>query len=215
MTEWVRLGVRIPKSLRDQFREDVKQRKGGVHNHLRQEVINALREYLHAAEGGDTHDRLRRLENRQMKMMDVLESLEGADTSSQDGKKKKISDLSTEVENKLSSVVDELEAKKNGSAPKIDEQLVERAIRDGAGVHSDPSIRQYKNLLIEDETIFPHPTKDDLVFTNSEDFVRASNALAKGAKLSQDDYDDLVDRYGEDWWRSQLNGDSDDREADA
>lgn len=64
MSDTVQPGTKIDKELWERFREDVERRKGGVRGHVRTELENALRDYIHG--GGPTpkefNARLQRIE---------------------------------------------------------------------------------------------------------------------------------------------------------
>lgn len=191
--ETVQPGTRIDKSVWEEFRQDVIERRGSVRGHLASEVENALQEYINASEGGDTHDRLTTIEQE---LRDVRTLLEEQDEN------KKRSSLSQTTESRLASIRDTIHDETDGS-PKVHEKVVEFAIREHAG-GSEPTIRRYKELLQNDNELFPHPSEDRRFFLDATDFVKATNALAKGSKISQQQYDEILADYGEDWWRSQL-----------
>lgn len=190
--ELTQTGVRFSKQLWQEFRQDVKARKGGVDGHLRNELETALREYMHATKGGDTHDRLRRMENQ----LDEV-----ATAVLEDGEKKKESHVSTETENKLRDIRKQIEDETDGS-PKVHTEVVELAIREHAG-SSAPTIRRYKDLLKQDKELFEHPENKRLFFRDSKDYVLAVNALRKGGKISAEEYSGIVNNHGEDWWLDQ------------
>lgn len=185
-------GVRVSESLWTEFRQDVLDRKGTVRGHLKSELETALREYINASDGGDTHDRLRRMEN---KLEDIDARL------SEQREKKKDSGVSSRVENKLRDVRDQIERETDGS-PKVHDEVVELAIRENAG-SSDPTLRKYKNLLKQDRELFEHPVNDSMWFTAPEDYVLAVNSMRKGGRIQKDTYNDILNRYGEGWWLSQ------------
>lgn len=187
------IGVEISAALWDEFRNDVQRRHGRIRGFLKSELEAALKEYINASEGGDTHDRLRRIEN-------TLERIE--ESFEAEGKKKKGRNVSTETENKLRAIREQIERESDGS-PKVHESVVEKAIRDTAG-SSSPTIRRYKELLKQDRELFDHPTKSMLYFRDGQEYVMATNALAKGGKLSQQKYDEIIGEYGREWWVQQL-----------
>jgi len=193
------IGVRVNESLWKEFREDVAERKGGVKGHLRTEVETALREYINASEGGDTHDRLTEIERK----------LEAVHTEVREmDEKKKDSGVSQTTEQRLNNISDQIEDETDGS-PKVHEEVVELAIRENAG-SSDPTIRRYKELLRQDEQLFNHPTNNALYFTDPTDYVMATNALRKGGQLDAGQYAEILDQYGEEWWLAQQEEQADD-----
>lgn len=186
------IGVKFDAQLWQAFREDVQARKGGIDGHLRVELEQALREYLNASEGGDTHDRLNRIEDR----LDTI-----ADALADEDKKKKDSEVTSRTEKKLNAIRQQIQEETDGS-PKVHEKVVELAIRDNAG-SSEPTIRRYKQLLKQDNDLFTHPTHESMYFRDPEEFVLAVNAMRKGGKITADTYGDVVAEYGEDWWLAQ------------
>lgn len=192
------IGVRFDEQLWKEFRTDVKARKGGVDGHLRTELEAALRQYLDGSDGGDLHDKVDRLDEK-------VETIAQAITDEE--KKKKDDSLSSRTENRLREIRNQISDETDGS-PKVHKEVVELAIRDNAG-GSEPTIRRYKKLLQQDRELFPHPDNDRMYFTEGEDFVKATNAMRKGNRIKPDRYDELLETYGEEWWRSQLDEDED------
>jgi hypothetical protein len=187
-------GVRLNESVWQQFRDDVRERKGVVQGHLKHELEQALKEYINASHGGDTHDRLTEIEAQLQELTDAI---------SEQPEKKKDSGISSVTEERLSDVRDEIDEKRSGQ-PKVHEDVVEMAIRNNAG-SSTPTIRRYKRLLKQDRVLYPHPTEGSLYFCEAEDFTRAVNSMVKGGKIKQKTYDELVDHYGSTWWEEQLS----------
>jgi len=194
------IGVRVDESLWQEFRDDVAERKGGVKGHLRSEVETALREYINASEGGDTHDRLTEIEGQ----LDELTAL-----VRESDEKKKDSGVSQTTEQRVNDIVEQIDDE-TGNSPKVHEEVVELAIRENAG-SSSPTIRRYKELLQQDEHLFEHPTNDRRYFTDAEDYVKATNALRKAGKLRAKPYSEIVNNYGEEWWLSQQEQQTDDQ----
>jgi ElaB/YqjD/DUF883 family membrane-anchored ribosome-binding protein len=192
------IGVRFDEQLWKEFRTDVKARKGGVDGHLRTELEAALRQYLDGSDGGDLHDKVDRLDEK-------VETI--AQAIADEEKKKKDDSLSSRTENRLREIRNQISDETDGS-PKVHKEVVELAIRDNAG-GSEPTIRRYKKLLQQDRELFPHPDNDRMYFTEGEDFVKATNAMRKGNRIKPDRYDELLETYGEEWWRSQLDEDED------
>lgn len=187
------IGVRVNAELWRSFRQDVQDRHGGIRGHLKHEVESALREYMDASHGGDVNDRLTRIESE-------LQTIRG--TLVEDEEKKERTDVSATVENRLDKIRETIEREADGS-PKVHEQVVELAIKQHAG-KSDPTLRQYKRLLTEEEDLFEHPKKDNLYYRDPTEFVLATNAMRKGNKISQSTYNDILDEHGEGWWIEQL-----------
>jgi len=182
----------IDKALLERFKADVKQRHGRVRGNYSSELENAIEAYLDASQGGDTNDRLTRMESQ-------LETIREAVVES-DAKKKKDSRGSV-TERRLNKIRETI-AEQSPNSAKAHNEVIEMAIRKHAG-SSAPTLRQYKRMLQQENALFPHPIKDNIYFRDSGDYVKAINAMTKGGKLAQETYDDIVERYGEDWWLEQ------------
>ena len=182
----------VDKALLERFKADVKQRHGRLRGNYSSELENAIEAYLDASNGGDTNDRLARIESE-------LETIRGAVVESDDKKKK---DSRGSVTNRRLNKIRETINEETAGSPKAHEEVVEMAIREHAG-SSAPTLRQYKRMLQQENALFPHPTKDSLYFRDPTDYVKAVNAMAKGGKVSQDTYDEILERYGEEWWLKQ------------
>ena len=185
------IGVEVKTALLEEFRQDVERRYGSTYGHMRTELQRAMRAYLEGSHGGDTVDRLRRIEEK-------IDRLDHA--SAENKQKKKDSGVSNVTEKRLGEITEQIEEETGGSN-KVHEEVVELAIRENAG-GSDPTIRRYKELLEQDEVIFKHPTKRRF-FTEAEDYVMAVNAMRKGGKIDKDVYSEILNDYGEEWWLAQ------------
>ena len=179
------IGVKVNKSLWQEFRSDVKARKGGIRGHLKTDLENALREYINASEGGDTHDRLAQIESDVQRILSTLEETE---------EKKKDSSVGKRVEDRLDSIKEYVENQSGGS-PVVGEKLIESAIAEIAG-SSEPTIRQYKGLLERDGWYNPHPMNDNRVFVDEDRWVNAVQVLRQDGDISQKRYQELVTGYG-------------------
>jgi len=64
VSDGVQPGTEVDRDLWERFREDVKRRKGGVRGHIRTELENALRAYIHGGEATpvEVNARLQRIE---------------------------------------------------------------------------------------------------------------------------------------------------------
>lgn len=187
-------GVRISESLWQEFREDIRQRRGGVRGHLRTELENAIRSYLEASKGGDINDRLQRIENQ-------MEELgEGVDTLLDDSERKKNKDsgVSSTVKNRLKSIRDEIE-REAGDADKVHVSVINKAIENHAGT-SRPTLDRYKEMLEQRHVAHEWPEGDSRTWwLDSEQFV---NVLTTNFPHKTADY---AQEYGEQWWESQLD----------
>jgi len=180
-------GTLIDKALWEQFRKDVKDRHGVVRGHLKHELENAIKEYINASEGGDTHDRLRRLENQIEDIHQFVES---------DRKKNKDSGVSETVKNRLQSIESQIQ-REIGDADKAHVSVVNKAIEDNAG-SSRPTLERYKEMLEQRHIGHEWPSEDsDTWWFNNEKFVKVVD--------NQFDYHTLSERYGQEWYDEMLD----------
>lgn len=182
----------VDAALLDRFKADVVNRHGRLRGNYSSELENALEAYLDASDGGDTNDRLARMEGE-------LETIREAVIENEPKKKK---DSHGSVTNRRLNKIRETIASETDGSPKAHAEVVEMAIRKHAG-SSAPTLRQYKRLLKQNNALFPHPTKDSLYFRDSSDYVKAVNAMTKGGKIAQNTYDEIIEQYGEEWWLEQ------------
>jgi len=185
-------GTMLNRSLWEEFRQDVKERHGIVRGHLRHELENAIREYINASEGGDTHDGLRRLENN---MEHVTRQV---DTLVDDSKKKKNKDsgVSQTVKNRLADIESQIQ-REIGDADKAHVSVVNKAIEDNAG-SSRPTLERYKEMLEQRHIAHEWPSDDsDTWWFDSEKFVRVVD--------QQFGYHEMTERYGSEWYDSMLD----------
>lgn len=185
----------IDEDLRDQFRADVEARFGTTRGHYRHEVENALREYLNATEGGDTHDRLRRLENAVEDIQDTL----GVIADGQHAQKEKTSEPSSTTLNRLDAIEEQIHREAGGSKS-VHESVINAAIEDHAG-GSGPTLRRYKRMLKERHRAFENPHEqadtwflDEEIFVHhvEDNFPHRNHDIA--AEYGRDWYEDVVDR---------------------
>jgi len=182
-------GTRVNENLWETFREDVKQRNGGVRGHLRHELETAIREYINASQGGDTHDRLRRLENN----VDEIAEQVGTLVDDSERKKNKDSGVSETVQNRLDAIESQIE-REIGDAKRAHVSVVNKAIEDNAG-SSRPTLERYKEMLEQRHIAHEWPSNEsDTWWFDNEHFVRVltSNFPERTGDFSE--------RYGPEFW---------------
>lgn len=184
-------GTQVNESLWTAFREDVKERRGGVRGHLRHELENAIREYIQASKGGDVNDRLRRLENNMEHTTELLESL----VDDSERKKKKDSGVSQTVQNRLKAIEEQIQ-REIGDADKAHVSVVNKAIEDNAG-SSRPTLDRYKEMLEQRHIAHEWPSEDsDTWWFDAEKFVRVVD--------KQFGYHELTEQFGKEWYDEML-----------
>jgi len=188
-------GVRVSESLWNEFREDIRDRRGGVRGHMRTELENALRSYLEASRGGDVTDRLRRIENK----LDELEGEGGTPSGDGTSKTKKDSSVSSTVANRVEAIEEQIEREAAG-AKKVHESVINAAIEDNAG-SSRPTLDRYKEMLEQRHIAHEWPAGGSRTWwLDSELFV---NVLDQNFPKQNNDF---AEKYGREWWREQLDG---------
>lgn len=190
------IGVKINSGLWSEFRDDVQRRHGAIRGHLKHEVENALREYINASEGGDTHDRLTNIEEE-------LAALRGEIAEIDETKKR--SGLSKTVENRLDAIKEEIHEESDG-APRVHEQVIEMAIKKHAG-QSKPTLRQYKKLLRDEDAAFEDPRPgNSYYFRSAPQFCAGVNQMYQDGEIEKTTYLELVEgEFTRDWWGEQVD----------
>jgi len=184
-------GVRIDKGVWEGFRQDVKDRHGVVRGNLRREVETALRQYTESANGGNSNDRLRRIENK------LDELAEGGAPPSDDSERKKNNDsgFSSTTKNRLEKIEARIE-REAGDAEKVHESVVNNAIEDIAG-SSRPTLERYHEMLEQRRIAMKWPIEDSkLWWLDERKFV---NVLGRNFN---ERYWEFKHEYGEEWWES-------------
>jgi len=193
--DMTQIGVEVKTSLLEEFRQDVERRYGSTYGHMRTELQRAMRAYLEGSHGGDTVDRLKRIEEK----IDRLDH-----GSAENSEKKKDSGIGTRVENRLEEIIETVENEADG-APRVHESVVEMAIQDIAG-YSDPTVRQYKKLLKERKAVFPDPrSSKNHYYVDAATYCQAVNEMVQDKEISQEKYLEVLEGdYNRDWWGQRI-----------
>jgi len=195
-------GAKVSNRLWDEFRADVKERRGTVRGHLGSELENAIREYIDASHGGDVNDRLRRLEQDMGNVQETLRDIHDG----QQAQKEKTSGPSATTLNRLDDINARIQ-QEAGDALKVHESVINAAIEDVAGA-SAPTLRRYKQMLKERHIAFENPSEtSDTWFVDEDVFV--SVVESNWPHRNQD----IAKLYGESWYddvRGRVIDDSDD-----
>jgi len=176
----------INEEVKERFVKNVEKRKGGTYGHLRTEVERALNEYINASQGGDTHDRLRRIENDIEEIKETVgkpQSEEGNDSVSKTTKRR-INKIMSDIQDRAEQL----------GSKRVTESDVEAAIENNAGV-SHKTIQRYKKLLQNQKEIFAHPTDSDVYF------IKATAFIAFVEQQPNEIADDILETYGVEWWQ--------------
>jgi hypothetical protein len=179
-------GTKVDAKLWQRFRDHVETTRGGVRGHLRSELETALREYMAAYEGGDTVDRLRRIEDRLDEVADAV-----AESDSDGG----TDSVSKTTENRIADIMADVQRRADElDTNRVRESDVEASIERNAGT-SYKTIQRYKRLLQNQRELFPDPLSDDVFYVNEVAFVlRVENAVPN------DEADEIRKTYGREWY---------------
>lgn len=198
--DYVRLPP-IPREVRKEFREMVKENYGGIRGFYRVEVEKAIREYMRANKGGDTHDRLKRIEDS----LEELAEDRGDSSEPSTAEKTKDSAVSSTTANRLEAIRGQI-ANQSGGTTIVHESIINKAIEDNAG-SSTPTIRRYKQMLKQRHHVFENPAPEmSNWFLDGEAFVEMveSNFPERTQEVAEE--------YGEEWYddiRDSLEDDGD------
>ena len=182
------IGVRVNKQLWNEFRQDVRDRRGGIRGHLKTEVNNALRSYIEGSKGGDLTDRVRRLEDNVEDIADGVGTL----LEDEERKNKKDSTVSATTKNRLQRIDDRIN-REAGDAVKVHESIVQNAIEDIAGT-SRPTLNRYQEMLESRHIAHQWPKGDSSAWwVDTDKFVKVLSTTHPEFSMA---YQEM---YG-DWW---------------
>lgn len=184
-------GVRVNEQLWKEFRQDVRDRHGRVKGHVGTELERAIREYINASKGGDTHDRLRRIEQR---LDELAENQASGSEQSSDGRTDSVSKT---TENRISEIMDDIRDRADElDTKRVRESDVEAAIERNAGT-SYKTIQRYKSLLQNQKEMFPHPMNEGVYFVNPQSFIAF---VEQNDQIGEATRNRLADEYSWSWW---------------
>jgi len=176
----------IDEEVKNEFKQYVKETHGGTRGHFRDEIETALREYMNAFDGGDTHDRLRRIES------DVEEI---KDTLSENGSDEERDSVSKRTENRIDEIMADIRRRADElGTSRVGESDIEAAIERNAGT-TYKTIRRYKKLLTNQRELFPHPENDDVYFIKPTAFI-----VFVENSVPSEQADEIMGAYGSGWW---------------
>jgi len=182
-------GVQVKKSLWERFRDDVESRRGTVHGNLSHELETAIQEYLNASQGGDTHDRLRRLEEQTEEILTHLDAEDDSDGGTDS--------VSKTTENRIADIMADIrERSEELGTSRVRESDVEAAIERNAGT-SYKTVRRYMKLLQNQREVFPDPNRDHVYFVRETPFIAY---IEQNDDVSDDLRERVASEYGWEWW---------------
>lgn len=197
------IGATVDSELWEQFREHVEEEHGTVRGNLSRELNQALKHYLEGSGGNTESEILGRLERIEAA---IAGEGGGAPLSPESGqKKKKTQDNMPVTERRKREIYQELQTKvaeKSGAKTHIPEEEFRAVVGSHAG-QSEPTVRQYKDLLRREDKIHPHPVKDGWLL-DSEEWVNMVHSLRNQGALSRDDYELFVEQFGTEEFQNTL-----------
>lgn len=186
----------IAESLRDEFREAVKEYHGGIRNYYRTEMENALEERIKVLRGEEssTSD----VSNKEL--LTRLDEMGG--TLSQIAAERAQPNSKSDVQRKVEAVstATRAEARQRGN-PFVDVEVVNREIRDIAGT-SPKTIKKYRTLLREQRELYPHPAKQRSAWYVEPEALIVSVERELSAGRVYQILDGSYYPYDEDWWET-------------
>jgi len=169
VSDGVQPGTEVDEDIWKAFREEVKRRRGGVRGHIRTELENALRDYIH---GGDTtpadiDQRLQRIEAA----VGAAGTDGGTDTFEQQEhthappETKPSANAPSEKKLRyLAECVRDNYGSGSGDVEEIPKASLREVVKDEYGFRSDTA-KRYVQQLIDHFGLVDHPTADPLVCT--------------------------------------------------
>lgn len=189
--------ARLPpfdKKLRDEFREHVKEKYGGIRGHYRREVERMVRDWLAQSDSTDLPPEMQQIQQELDDLRDQVETVS-------EGKTKKDS-ISETTKNRMRSINEQI-SRESGESNLVHESVINRAIEDHAG-SSEPTLRRYKEMLQSRKLAFKNPLPDtDTWFLDAEVFV---NHVEGHIHQLEDSLYEFEREYGEEWW-AEMSGD--------
>lgn len=200
MSDEVQPGVKIDEGLWREFRENVKERKGGVRGHLRTEVENAIREYIRT----DTTPTEQRIENR----LSRIEQAVGAATTdggthtvdepdhthaptddTLDEKPPANAPTDKKVQWLAQCVFDEA-GNSSGDLPQVSGYALRQIVKDEYGFRRDTA-KRYVDELIDYFEFVEHPKYDDQYCSPERHDVIVERIREKKREQADEQLDDL------------------------
>jgi len=176
VSDGVQPGTEVDRELWERFREDVKRRKGGVRGHIRTELENALRAYIHGGDATpvDVDARLQRIEAE----LGIAPADGGADTveTPQDThtrqpvpEEKPAANAATEKKVRwLAQRVREDRAIDPAEAAEVPPQLLRETVKEAYGFRRDTA-KRYVDRLADELGLSEHPDPNvDLLITDAK-----------------------------------------------
>jgi len=182
MSDTKRIGVEVDEKLWQEFREDVKQRKGRTSGVLASELENAIRQYIYTGENRDSADLLREIEERTRRIENRVGGVNGdggatpsepeththappettADVvtdkpASNAATDKKVAYLAAEVRDRVAGGRDK-------DFREVPADVLREVVKEEYGFRADTA-KRYVDRLREHFGLVEHPTADPLLVT--------------------------------------------------
>jgi hypothetical protein len=192
VSDSVQPGTEVDAAVWDQFREEVKRRRGGTRGHLRTELENAIRGYIH---GGDTtpadvDERLQRIEAA----VGAAPTDGGTHTATQPEHTHTRSPTPTEkpasntaTEKKVAWLAKCIRDNHGADFLEIPRPALVETVKDEYGFRSDTA-KRYVGHLIDHFDLVDHPQNDTILVTEG----RREELIAQRREELHDEADDKL-----------------------
>lgn len=169
MSENVQPGVKIDPSIWEEFREKVKERKGGVRGHLRSEVETALRLYVSdetEVSAVQVNQRLSRIES-EMGIAgtdggtDTVEAVEHTHARGEPTVDEKPS-ANAPTDKKVAYLADCIKETATDDPQELPRKVIVETVKDEYGFRSDTA-KRYVEHLVEEFGLVAHPEIDGML----------------------------------------------------
>lgn len=170
MTDGVQPGTEVDPAVWEAFRKEVKRRRGGVRGHIRTELENALRDYIHGGDAtpNEINERLQRIEAAVGAAgtdggADTFEPAEHTHTPGEKIPDKKPA-ANAATDKKLRYLTGCVHEEVGKDFLEIPESLLRDVVKSEYGFRSDTA-KRYVEQLTDELGLVDHPRADPLVCT--------------------------------------------------
>jgi len=179
MSDTKRIGVEVDEQLWQEFREEVKRRKGRTSGVLASELENAIRQYIYTGEDRDTSDLLREIEERTRRIENHVGGVNsdgGADTSDapehthaptpSPPEEKPAANAATEkkIRYLAACVRERVAGGRDKDFREVPKDVLRDVVKDEYGFRSDTA-KRYVDQLRDHFGLVDHPTAGPLLVT--------------------------------------------------
>jgi len=207
----------VAESLRDEFKQAVKNYHGGTRNYYRSEVENALRDRIKVLRDEGASESNVSNEDLLKRLNEIGASPPGGVSQTQADREEP--KRSSEVFRKVAAIAAEVRADaRERDRPHVDVVVVNRIIREIAGT-TDKTVKKYRTLLRERRELYPHPSEQRSAwYTEPEALIVSVEHELSDERVGQV-FAGGYYPYDEDWWETHAPDgffdDDDNREVES